>query len=305
MNEVLFAPYREKFNKTHIKRLLWAAAGTCALGGLYAWRLEDHWLKVERRDMALPGLGKEFQGLKIAHISDLHCSPIVLEKYLRQCVERINKLDVDFVAITGDFITGPKFYARRIGRILKGLDPRIATVACLGNHDYGIFHPRGLGGQRGLAEYLTHELEQANVQVTLNETLIFVKGASRLQFVGVEDYWSPRYNPYTAFESAARGIPTIGLCHNPDAAIQLAHCGAQWVLAGHTHGSGMPDTTLSDMVMPSNHRHFVAGQYDLGGDRRLYVNRGLGYGRRINLNARPEITVFTLGQAVQPAEVPA
>lgn len=299
MNEILFAPSQDRLAKTFAKKLFWTAAKSCALGGLYAWKFHDNLLKIDRRDMPLAGLGAGWDGAKIAHISDLHCSPIVLEKYLRQCVSAINALEVDFVAITGDFITGRKIYARRVARILKGLRPRIATVACLGNHDYGIFHPRGLGGIRGLAEYLTDELTHADIFVILNECRTFIRGGAKLQIAAVEDFWSRRYNPYQAFEMARRDVPTIALCHNPDAAIQVARCGAQWVLAGHTHGSGMPDTVLSDMVLPTSHRHFIGGQYPLGADRFLYVNRGLGYGRRMNLNARPEITLFTLRDKAQ------
>ena len=39
---------------------------------------------------------------------------------------------------------------------------------------------------------------------------------------------------------------------------------------------------------------YTAGEFDLFDGRRLYINRGLGYLKRIRFNARPEITVFTL-----------
>ncbi|RPI59153.1 MAG: hypothetical protein EHM48_09320, partial [Planctomycetaceae bacterium] len=266
MNEILFTPYQNR-NKKILQKLFWTAAKSCALGGLYAWTFHEHLLKIDRRDMPLVGLGEGFDGATVAHISDLHCSPIVLEKYLRQCVDAINALDVDFVAMTGDFITGPKVYARRIARILRELRPRVATVACLGNHDYGIFHPRGIGGMRGLAEYLTDELTNADVLVILNECRTFTRNGAKVQFVGLEDFWSSRYNPYQAFEMVRRDVPAVALCHNPDAAMQVSHFGAQWVLAGHTHGSGMPKTRISDMVLPTSHRHFIGGQYSLGTDR--------------------------------------
>ena len=51
MNEVLFAPYRDRFKKSFFKRLLWTAASSCALGGLYGLRFEDHWLRIERHDI--------------------------------------------------------------------------------------------------------------------------------------------------------------------------------------------------------------------------------------------------------------
>ena len=283
-----------------IKKLIWNAAGAVALGGLYPGKIPDSWLRIERHDMHLRNLGKGFEGARLAHISDLHSSPIVLDRYLRQCVDAVNRMDVDFVAITGDFITGNRLYARRIGRILSGLHPRVATVACLGNHDYGIYHPRGIGGKPGLVECLVEELTHADIFVILNETRVFRRGGSAIQFVGVEDYWSSRFDPYLAFDSAFSHLPTIGLVHNPDAAGQLARCGAQWVLSGHTHGS-QKSNLVNGLVIPSAQPHFIGGQYSLGHGRHLYVNRGLGYARRMSANSRPEITVFTLQAAVSAA----
>ncbi|HOD84717.1 MAG: putative metallophosphoesterase [Planctomycetes bacterium ADurb.Bin126] len=276
-----------------LKRLLWSAAGACALGGLYAWRLEDHWLRIERRDMPLRGLSPEFEDARLAHVADLHCSPIVLESYLRQCVDTINAMGVDFVAVTGDFITGPKCYARRVARVLRHLAPKVATVACLGNHDYGIFHPKGLGSARDLHCYVSEQLAHADLFVMLNESRTFRRGGASLQFVGVEDLWSPHYDPDQAFGHVQADAPVIGLCHNPDAAHDLSHRGAQWILAGHTHGTCIRSTAIRKLALPASF-HYFAGHYDLGDGSNLYVNRGLGYGKRVNLNSRPEITVFTL-----------
>jgi len=298
MNDILTTPRYQRWpRRGFFKRLLWGAARKLALGGLYAWGLEEHWLKIERRDMVLSGLGEGLSGSTLVHISDLHCSPIVLERYLNHCVEAVNALEPDFVAITGDMITGPKLYARRVARVLRRLDPRIATVACLGNHDYGIFHPAGLGGNRGLSQYVAHELACADVFVMMNESRVFHRDGAPIQFVGVEDFWSDRYDPCQAFEMAGDGMPTIALCHNPDAAWHVAYWGADWVLSGHTHGSGKTHTRVRDLVFPAAHKDFLAGEYSLGGGKYLYVNRGLGYARRMNLNARPEITLFTLRRA--------
>lgn len=297
MNELLMAPPQHRWPRQgFFKRLAWRAAGSCALGGLYAWHFDQHWLRIERRQMALPNLGAGFEGATLVHLSDLHCSPIVLERYLHRCVEVVNSLDVDFVAITGDFITGMVPYARRVGRILSHLQPRVASLACLGNHDYGILHPRGLGAARGLAERVAEYLCRADIFVMNNEPRQFHRDGATLQFVGVEDYWSSRYNPYLAFELADRSLPTITLCHNPDAADELIRHGANWVLSGHTHGTPVDENPVTHALIPSQCKAYSAGHYRLeGGD--LYVNRGLGYGRRVNINSRPEVTLFTLTRA--------
>lgn len=305
MNEILTGLHNPaRTRKVAIRRWAWAAARSVSLGGMYTWPLEDHWLRIEHREMPLPGLGSGFDGATIAHISDLHRSPIVLEKYLRRCIEKINSMEVDFVAITGDFITGSRFYARRVSRTLRHLHPKVATVACLGNHDYGVFYPHGKdrprprkNGRRNLADYLAAYLCNEDIFVMLNESRTFNRGGSTLQFVGLEDYWSNRYDPRLAFEMAKIGVPTIALCHNPDAAAEVAEFGAHWVLAGHTHGTDTQTKLIHRALIPSASRHLVAGQYELGEDRFLYVNRGLAYRTRTQLNSRPEITVFTLKNA--------
>jgi predicted MPP superfamily phosphohydrolase len=70
-----------------------------------------------------------------------------------------------------------------------------------------------------------------------------------------------------------------------------------WVLAGHTHGGQCKPPFLPPPLLPVKNRRYVAGEYDIGPGRWMYINRGLGYLRRVRFNARPEITLFTLMQA--------
>ena len=243
--------------------------------------------------MPIPRLPEAFVGARIVHISDLHCSPIVLERYLRQCVEHVNQQDADFVVMTGDFITGGTSYAKRVARILQGCQARVARLACLGNHDFGIYHPRGHGHMRQLAGYLSRRLFDAGVHVLRNEHAIFRRDGQAIQFVGVDDMWSATYNPQAAWAGAEHDLPTIWLSHNPDSAGELLSLGGNWVLSGHTHGSGFGESGFFDPLFPMENRHFKAGHYPLEAGH-LYVNRGISYARRSLINKRPEITVFTL-----------
>ena len=51
---------------------------------------------------------------------------------------------------------------------------------------------------------------------------------------------------------------------------------------------------LPPPLVPVANRRYTQGAFDVGSGRHLYVNPGLGYHRRVRLNVRPEITVFTL-----------
>jgi predicted MPP superfamily phosphohydrolase len=278
-----------------LKRLVWTAANAVALGGLCPWLQEDY-LNIEHRSMPLHGLGSGFEGARIALIADLHSSPLVLDGYLHRCVEFVNDQRPDFVCITGDLVTGGRNYARKVARVLRELAPSVATMAVLGNHDYGVFTAGGFGRVPGLDGYLTDQLTAANVRVMLNESAVFRRGDSTLRFVGLHDAWSPRYSPQAAFDATA-GVPTIALCHNPEAAEELARHGAQWVLSGHTHGKATPDTLAGAFGLSMHRKTLVAGQYPLDGGSSLYINRGLGHERRTRRDDRPEITVLTMVDA--------
>ncbi len=295
MNDLLFAqpPQVPRRRFYRLKRAFWSLASTVSLGGLYAGHLCPTWVRVDRLEMPLEGLAEPFVGRKLVHISDLHCSPVVVTPYLRQVLAQVAAEKPDVLVITGDLITGGTAYARRVAGLLAAVPAKVARVACLGNHDYGIYHPSGRGHMRQLSDYLTDQLHHAGVQVLRNRSLTIHLDGHALQVVGVEDAWSGRYDPETAFADARADLPTIGLAHNPDCARDLADRGAHWILAGHTHGNQGGQSALRDAVMPEESETYAGGYYPLDGAH-LYVNRGLSYARRFNLNKRPEITVFTL-----------
>jgi predicted MPP superfamily phosphohydrolase len=252
---------------------------------------------VSRRDVRLPNLGGDFDGAVVAQLSDLHCSPLVSEEYIGRCLKAAWELRPDYVVLTGDLITGPRSYAIRVARTLEKLARRVPVLACLGNHDYGLFHPNGVGMMHGLAQYLTGELEKVGVTVLNNDCRTFRRGKSCIQFVGVEDLWTVQYDPHQAFDLADMDTPTIALCHNPDGAHDMFDRGADLVLAGHTHGKPTPQTRFYDIFMPTTFHDYVAGLYEIDADRYLYVNRGIGHARRVRPEHRPEITLLTLRPA--------
>ena len=125
-----------------------------------------------------------------------------------------------------------------------------ATVAILGNHDYGYGW-----AQLDVAASIERLLRQMGVTVLRNATTD-VEG---LQVCGLADFWSPEFrdagevrviDPHLPAGSGthARGAapalasldqsrPALVLCHNPDACDQPIWDGVTgWVLSGHTHG---------------------------------------------------------------------
>jgi len=57
-------------------------------------------------DVPVPGLPAGLQGFRIAQISDVHVGPTIKAPYLQAIVDRVNRLQADVVAITGDLVDG-------------------------------------------------------------------------------------------------------------------------------------------------------------------------------------------------------
>lgn len=304
MNEVLLGQTdRLDTLRDRARHVAWSVAAQLGLHGLCTWELEPRWLYLPKVEMELAEPAPAFAGARVAHLSDIHMSPFMLERHLEMHVEIVNGFEPDFVAITGDFITtSTRHYADRVARVLGRLRPKVASVACLGNHDYGLWHPHSSSESRGLAESLVARLGDHGVECLHNESRTYERGGSRVTFAGVADLWSAAYDPVAAFDGVERDHPIVGLVHNPDAVNDLVACGARYVLAGHTHGKAASDGPLSTMLFPTRHRHYVAGQYYLGDRRHIYVNRGLGNSRRRGWNERPEITVLTMKPAPAGAD---
>lgn len=254
-------------------------------------------IRTVRCDMPLRNLGQEFEGSTVVHISDLHAGPLVSQKHLFNLADRVSDLGPDFVAITGDFVTlatpgSIKFAARVAGRIRA----RRAVIACLGNHDYGIWHPMIPRPASRSAGQLARQLADRGVRVLRNESRTFFRGEAAIQFVGVDDYWSANYCPSSAFDLIDRDTPTIALVHNPDAAIEMASWSPDWILAGHTHGQATPDTRFWNMVYPTRHKRFVAGQYEVTPMTRLHVSRGIGGSVCRPGSRKTELTILRMRQ---------
>lgn len=277
------------------RRFLQAGSATLAGGlgvGGYTWRIEPHWLQLVRRDLPVDHLPADLGGASLVQISDLHVGSKVDSEYLAGVLKRVAELAPDFVVFTGDFVTYTTSDAGLddLARVLEHWPHgRLATLAALGNHDYG-------HGWRDLevAAAVERRARDAGIEVLRNT----VRDSGGLQIAGLEDLWSPSFDPAPALAGLDPGRAALVLSHNPDAMDRPVWGGYRgWVLAGHTHGGQCKPPFLPPPILPVANRTFTEGAFELAGGRRLYVNRGVGHLLRVRFNVRPEVTVFTLSRA--------
>lgn len=273
------------------RRFLLSVGGAALVTGGYTWRVEPHWVEVVERDLPIARLPSTLVGKKLVQISDLHIGQLVDDDYISGQIRRACGLG-DLLVITGDFMSckgGEEI--DHVARVLESSlrHPPLGTYAVLGNHDYGKdwqTHEVGYA--------LTNRLRNLGVHVLRNQ----IADVQGLQLAGLDDLWSGLFKPQKVFPKLDPNRASLVLCHNPDGADKGDWCGYRgWVLCGHTHGGQCKPPFLNPPILPVNNRRYTTGEIPLADGRRLYINRCLGYIRRVRFNARPEITVFTLRAA--------
>ena len=259
--------------------------------GLYTWRVEPHWLEVVTRPMRVPNLPADLVGHTLVHMSDLHIGPWVDDDHVIETFQRVTALRPDYVVITGDFISyrDPAQF-EQLRRVLEQLPRgRRATIASLGNHDYGPgwSHPE-------IADRVATIASEAGALVLRNQAT----NIGGLQLVGLDDLWAHRFLPGSSLTALDPRTAMIALSHNPDSVDRPDWSGFNgWILAGHTHGGQCKPPFLPPPLLPVVNRRYTSGEFDLTGGRRLYISRGVGHLLRVRFNVRPEVTMFRLERA--------
>jgi uncharacterized protein len=257
----------------------------------YGVVVRRRWVRVRTIEISVPGLGAAFEGYRIAQLSDLHIGGLGPRRRAARWIARANALDVDLVALTGDYVTSGTAFHHDIAAVLTELRARDGVFAVMGNHDYF-----------GDGEPMLTLLREGGVTMLRNEHRTISRGDDRLVVAGVDDTYTRRDDIARALEGRDEGLPVVALAHDPQLFRELARRGAAIVLSGHTHWGQLALPFAAERVNLSRLSYrYHAGLYHSGAST-LYVHPGLGTtGPPVRLGAPPEITVLRLRRAEGPS----
>ncbi|MEO6017879.1 MAG: metallophosphoesterase [Polaromonas sp.] len=271
--------------------------GVTVIGFLNARRTSA----VVRVDVPIRGLPGALQGFTVAQISDIHVGPTIRQAYLERIVSRVNSLEADVVAITGDLVDGTVAALSAHVAPLATLRSRHGTFFVTGNHEY----------YSGAAAWVT-ELRRLGLTVLMNEHVVLYHGVAGAQgadaqddsqimaplvLAGVTDFGAhhfdeaQRSDPRAALEGAPpAALVRVLLAHQPRTAPAAEAAGFDVQLSGHTHGGQFwPWNLFVRFQQP-----FTAGLHRLG-KLWVYTSRGTGYwGPPKRFGAPSEITLLKL-----------
>ncbi len=241
-------------------------------------RLARHEIRLRRWPRAL-------DGFRIVQISDIHIGSMLGAPFARSIVTRVNALEPDLIAVTGDLVDGP--VAHLASEVAPFADLRAAhgVFFVTGNHDY-------YSGAGSWVEHVRH----LGMRPLRNERVTITQGEAHFELAGVDDHRGNLFGSGEG-EDVPRALhgrhprdAVVLLAHDPSTFPAAVEADVDLQLSGHTHGGQIwPFNVLVRAAVG-----FVSGHYRRG-DAQLLVGHGTGYwGPPMRLRAPAEILEVVL-----------
>jgi len=239
---------------------------------------------VNSLELHYAGLPENLRGLKVAQLSDLHCSQYTPKEQIAVAVSIVNDALPDIVLLTGDFVPMDAHYIYPCAEALRGLTSRYGVFASQGNHEIWTD-----------ARLIRSVLEKAGIPVLYNGGMTLTIRGEKLNLLGVDDSRWGRADITRALGMTEPGHFQILMSHQPPYWDKARDYAVELTLSGHTHGGQVGiELFHADLNIGELFHKYNKGLFEKNG-MRLYVNQGIGFtGPPIRLNTPPEVTLITL-----------
>ncbi len=269
-----------------IRRLLALLALFALAAGFVYW--QNFTLQVEPVELFFESLPPQFDGLRVAELSDLHGRSF--GKNNVRLLRTLQKARPDMICICGDLFDEMTDLTM-LEPLLTGLTDIAPVYYVTGNHEWQV---------KNLREIL-QKMRAWGVTVLENEGRVLSRGGAEMVVAGVHDPCGP-YDMKTPaalvreLRSAQGNDFILMLSHRNDELAMWSQLGVQLVLSGHCHG-GVVRLPFVGGVFGTRRELFP--EYDAGVYRQdgttLFVSRGLGYTNvHFRLFNRPHVPIMIL-----------
>ncbi len=234
----------------------------------------------------IDGLSSPLHHFRIVQISDLHIGPTIKRAYVEAVVKRVNALQPDLIAVTGDIVDGKVDQLASHTAPLAMLRAKHGVYVVTGNHEYYS------GADQWMAEF-----RRLGMHTLSNEHVVIEHHGAQMVVAGVTDFNAGRFDVHQRSDPAQailgspeQGVPKILLAHQPRSAPKAEAAGFDLQLSGHTHGGQFwPWNLFVPLQQP-----FTSGLHRMG-HLWIYTSRGTGYwGPPKRFGAPSEISLIQL-----------
>ncbi len=281
-----FSPARRQWMTATATVAMAAPVAATAFGAL----IERTNFHVKEIDFPVPNLHPDFEGLRVAQVSDLHVSPYLSVRDAARAVDMANELKPHLTLVTGDLISEAGDPLDATIAELARLRADMGVLGCLGNHEI----------YADCEDYVTEQARRFGIEFLRMETRQLRRGNGTLNVAGVDFQPFRDKDRYLigADKLIVPGMANLLMSHNPDVFPVAVRQGFDGVISGHTHGGQVTVEILRQTLnLVRFFTPYVVGLYRRDG-RSCYVTPGIGtIGMPVRLGAQPEITLLRLRRA--------
>lgn len=262
-----------------------------------------HDYRVRRVKVSLPNLPKEFDGLTIGQLSDIHAGSFYNRVAVKGGVELMMKQKPDIIFFTGDLVNNQAIEMKDYVDVFDKLRAPLGVYSVTGNHDYGEYYkwPSDEARRKNFKDLIALH-KTMDFQLLMNNNHLIREGGEAIAIIGNENWGGRGFSKYGRLHEAYKGTEEASvkllLSHDPshwDAQVRPEFPDIDIMFSGHTHGFQF-GVELGDFKWsPSQYAYKQwAGLYREG-NQYLYVNRGFGYlGYPGRIGMPPELTILEL-----------
>lgn len=274
---------------------------------LYARFIGTSGLKIKEYKVTNKLLPRQFHGMKIVHISDVHYGRIIHKKELQNIVTKINELKPDIVVLTGDLIDKDTKLTKKDQEIItetfKNIEAKMGKYAVTGNHDVSfkawdtIIEDSDFMNLNDTYDIIYSDNYEPIMIAGISSNLKNVRKVKD-KIINITEYFN-RQNSTIKTDSSDSSVVQetkyhILLLHEPDYIDQMDHSSFQLILSGHSHNGQVRFPIIGALYTPVGSKKYYKPHYTVGNSE-LYISSGIGTST-INFRwfNRPSINFYRL-----------
>ena len=238
--------------------------------------------------LALADLPADLEGLRIAHLSDIHLTGKMATSYYRLVMDWVMAEKPDLIVVAGDIVD----YAHAlpmIDSVFEQMEAPMGKYFVIGNHDRRLETPT-----------LVCERMESLAWVDLGRMdMVITQGSTKIRLIGNERPWFHRNANAERLRLQSSDSSRewrLGVSHSPDQIRWGYQQACKLLLCGHTHGGQIRFPVIGPVISPS----WYGSRYASGVFERqctlMHVSRGVSGVHPFRWGCLPEVTILELSR---------
>ena len=239
-----------------------------------------------RKRLFIDSLPDDLDGLRIAHLSDVHLTGQLSTSFYRLAIDWLSDQSPHLIVLSGD-IVDYETALQQIRPVFDGLFAPFGKYFILGNHDKRLPNPTAVCDEFCAMDWTDLGISNA----------LAIKGNTSIHLMGNELPWFQRHPSRSESEAAIGSTENswrLGVSHSPDQIAWAIANRCKLMLCGHTHGGQIRFPGIGPVVAPSRYGARYASGVFLKGETLMHVSRGISGIHPYRWGCMPEASILEL-----------